>query len=132
MSNALWFATPRKTSRGNLLAGWLDGGAIQVYTAPRPDDADTAITTQTLLVTFTLPDPAASVSDGVLTGNAIEPVLIAETGTAAWARFVDSAAATIGDGDVGLEDSGAFVELDTLSLVEGRYCSVVSFSIAEG
>lgn len=132
MSNVLGFATARKTSRGTLLAGWLDGGAIHVYTAPRPDDADTAITTQTLLVTFTLPDPAASVSDGVLTGNAIETALIAETGTAAWARFADSAAATIGDGDVGLEDSGAFVELDNLSLVEGGYCSVVSFSIAEG
>ncbi len=132
MSNFLDFTTARKTSRGTLLAGWLDGGAVRVYTASRPANADTAISTQTLLVTFTLPDPSASVSNGVLTGNAIEAAMVAETGTAAWARIVDSDETTIGDCDVGLEESGAFIELDNLSLAEGGYCSVVSFSITEG
>ena len=132
MSNVLGFATARKTSRGTLLAGWLDGGELQVYTAPRPADADTAITTQTLLVTFTLPDPAAAVSDGVLTGNAIDAAMITETGTAFWARLLDSTAATVGDCDVGIEDSGAFVELDALSLVVGGNCLVTSWGITEG
>ena len=132
MSSALGFATARKTSRGTLLAGWLDGGSVQIYTANRPANADTAITTQTLLVTFVLPTPAVSVDDGVLTGNSIEAALIAETGTAAWARIVDSDETTIGDCDVGLENSGAFIELDNLNLATGGFCSVVSFSITEG
>ena len=132
MSNTLRFATARKTSRCNLVKGWFDGGKILVYTADKPANSDTAISTQTLLVQFDIPESSGTVANGVFTGASIAAALIAETGTAAWARFVDSAAATIGDGDVGLEDSGAFVELDTLSLVEGGYCSVVNFGLTEG
>lgn len=131
MSNQLGFATARKTSRGNLLAGWLDGGTIKIYTTARPNSADTAVSTQTLLATFTLPNPSGTVSNGVFTGSAISAAMAAANGTAAWARFADSSGVTICDGDVGL-DSGSLVQLDNLSLVEGGYCSVVSFSIIEG
>lgn len=131
MSNQLGFATARKTSRGNLLAGWLDGGTIKIYTTDRPGSADTAISTQTLLVTFTLTNPAGTVSNGVFTGSTISSAMVAANGTAAWARIADSNGVTICDGDVGL-DSGSLVQLDNLSLVEGGYCSVVSFSITEG
>lgn len=131
MSNVLSFATPRCTSRGELLAGWLADGEIHVYTAPRPATADTSLTTQTLLVTFALPDPAGDVENGVFTGDAIAQAQIAETGTAAWARLVDDAAATIGDVDVGLTSSGAFVELDNLSLVQGGYVNVTAFGLTE-
>ena len=132
MSNLLGFAVARKTSRGNLLAGWLDGGEIQVYDGTRPADADTAVTTQTLLVTFVIPDPSGTVSNGIFTGADIEAAMIAAGGTASWARIVDTDDATICDVDAGLEDSGEFLELDSLSLVEGGYCSVVSFTITEG
>lgn len=132
MSDLLGFATARRTSRGELLAGWLDGGEIRVYNGTRPTNADTAISTQTLLVTFELPDPAATVSNGILTGNTLATALIAATGNATWARIVDSTAATVGDCDLGLEGTGAFIELDSLSLVEGGYCSIVSFGIIEG
>lgn len=132
MSNVLGFATARKTSRGNLLAGWLDGGEVRIYDGTRPADADTAITTQTLLVTFAIPDPSGSVSNGIFTGNSIAAAMVAETDTAAWARIVDTNGVTVCDVDVGMGGSGDFIELDSVSLVEGGYCSVVSFSISEG
>ena len=131
MSNILGFTTARRTSRGELLAGWLDGGKAEVYTATRPASPDTAITSQTLLVTFTFPDPSGSVTAGVFTGDAIAQALVAETGTAAWARLYDDADGPIGDADVGLTGSGAFLQLDNLSLVEGGYVSVTDFGITE-
>ena len=132
MSNQLGFATARKTSRGNLLAGWLAGGSVKIYTTARPANADTAISAQTLLVTVTLPDPAGDVSNGIFTGDPIASALIAATGTAAWGRVADSSGTTIFDADVGLTDSGEMIELDDLSLVQGGYCSITSFSITEG
>lgn len=132
MSNTLGFATPRKTSRGNLLAGWLDGGKIELYTADRPPSADTEINTQTLLVTFTLADPSGSVSNGVLTGTLPEAALVMATGTPTWGRLLDTDEVVIGDCDVGLSGSGAFVEIDNLSLVEGGYCAMTAFGITEG
>lgn len=132
MSNLLGFTLARKTARGELLAGWLDGGEIRIYDGTRPATSDTAVSTQKLLVTFEIPDPAGDVDDGVFTGNAIETALVAETGTAAWARIVDSVATTVCDCDVGLTESGDVIEIDNLSLVEGGYCSVTSFTLTEG
>ena len=57
--------------------------------------------------------------------------LVSETGTAAWARIVDASAGTICDADVGVTNSGAVVELDNLSLVEGGYCTITSFVLTE-
>ncbi len=131
MSNLLGFATARRTSRGNLLAGWLADGEIRVYTASRPADADTALGAQTLLATFEVPDPAGTVTNGILTGAAIAQAMVAATGTPAFARLVDASGVVIGDADVGLTGSGAFVQLDNLSLVEGGYVSVTALGITE-
>ena len=132
MSNSLGFSTARKTSRCELLAGWLDNGKVCVFSPPRPASPDIAISTQILLMTFEIPDPSGIVDNGVFTGSAIDDVLIAETGPATWARIMDSADDIIGDVDVGESGSGAFIILSSASLVEGAYCSVVSFTIAEG
>ncbi|MCO5763772.1 MAG: hypothetical protein NHG36_20100 [Chromatiaceae bacterium] len=132
MSNLLGFATARKNSRAELLASWLDGGEIRVYDGTRPASADTAVSTQTVLVTFEIADPAGDIEDGIFTGDAIAVAMVAETGTAAWARVVDDAAATVFDCDVGLTGSGEMIEIDNLSLVEGGYCSITSFTITEG
>lgn len=132
MSNILGFATARKNTRCTALAGWLAGGEIRIYDGTRPASADTAVSTQTLLVTFEIPDPAGDVEDEVFTGDSIATALCAATGTAAWARVVDDAAATIFDADVGLTGSGNLIEIDNLALVEGGYCSVTSFTLTEG
>ena len=131
MSNLLGFATARRTSRGELLAGWLAGGEIRLYTSARPADADTALTSQTLLVTFEVPTPAGTVTAGVFTGAAIDQAMVAADGTPAFARLVDSSGTVIGDADVGVTGSGAFVQLDNLSLAQGGYVSVTSFGITE-
>lgn len=131
MSNILGFAIARRTSRGELLAGWLDGGEIRIYDGTRPATADTAIPTQTLLVTFEMADPSGTVTSGVFTGTNPAAAMIAATGPAAWARVVDSSAATIFDADVGLTGSGAVIEVDNLSLVEGGYCTITSLVLTE-
>lgn len=131
MNNVLGFAAARKQSRASLLAGWLDGGEVRVYTAPRPTDADTAITSQTLLVTFALDDPAGTATAGVFEAAAIDAALIAATGSAVWARVVDDAAGTAFDCDVGTTGSGALVQLDSVALVAGGYVTVTSFTLTE-
>jgi hypothetical protein len=131
MTNLVGFAVARKTSRGNLLAGWLGGGTIRIYDGLRPATAESAIGSQVNLVTFTLADPAGTVSNGVFTGASPAAALVAHTGTAAWARVADSSAGTVFDGDVGAAGSGALIEIDNISLVEGGYCSVTSFTLTE-
>lgn len=131
MSNVLGFAIDRKTSRGELVAGWLDGGEIRVYDGARPDDADTAITTQENLVTFAIPDPSGTVTNGVFVGEDIAAAVIIESGVASWARVVDSSAATIFDADVGLTGSGELITLDSLSLIADAMVSVTSFTLTE-
>lgn len=131
MSNILGFAVARRTSRGELLAGWLDGGEIQIYDGTRAADADTAIGAQVNLVTFEIADPSGTVTNGVFTGADFAVAMVAESGTATWARIVDASAGTICDADVGITGSGAVIELDNLSLVEGGYCTITSFVLTE-
>ena len=130
-TNVLSFTAERRTSRGNLLAGWLAGGTAEVYTEPRPATSGAAITTQTLLVTFDLPDPAVTVTDGMLEGAGIENAMNVATGDASWTRLRDSAGVVIGDADVGITGSGAFMQLSDLALDEGGYCAVLAFGMIE-
>lgn len=132
MSDLIRFAAARRTARAELHAVWLDGGTLAVYTAPVPADADTAITTQTKLVEFELPDPSGEVEDGVLTADTIAAALNLATGTAAWARARDALGAVVGDYDVGAVGSGAAIEMDNLSLVSGSLSTITSFVVTEG
>lgn len=131
MDDVVAFADARRQSRAELLASWLDGGTIAIYSVPRPATPNTALTTQTLLVTFDLPDPSGTVTDGVWELADVDPFMISATGTAAWARVYDAADAVIGDLDVGLTNSDAALWLDNLSLVEGGYVAVAGLTIAE-
>ncbi len=134
MSDLIRLGDARRTSRATQHAGWLAGGTLVVYDAGSgvPADADTAITDQSALVTFALPDPAGDVTDGVFTAETLAAALIAATGTAAFARAYDASAGVIGDYDVSGVGSGEAIELDNLSLVEGAYATVVSFVVTEG
>jgi len=134
VSDLIRLSSARRTARANLHAGWLAGGTLVIYDAGSgvPEDADTAITDQTPLVTFDLPDPAGDVSDGVFTAATLAAALIGATGTAAFARAYDASDGVIGDYNIGGVGSGAAIELDNLSLVVGAYATVVSFVVTEG
>lgn len=133
MSDVLSFATPRRQARATLLAGWIDGGAIMVLTAPRPASADDAITTQTTLVTFLMPDPCGTPEDGVWDADPLpSPAVIVADGTPVWARIFDDLGAVVADCDVGIDGSGSALELDNLDLVEGAMATATSLSIVEG
>jgi len=129
----LGFATARRQSRASLLGTWLDGAFIDVYSGTRQASADDAITDQTLLATFELPDPAGAAQDGVWTAAPLPAnALIMADGTAAFGRVRDDQGATVCDMDAGPTGSGAALELDTVDCVEGAYLVAVALTITEG
>lgn len=132
MSDYIDFTTARKTSRANLVAGWVAGGTLRLYTGTRPASADDAVTDQTLLVEFDIPDPSGTVSGGVWTGAAVSPAMIAADGTPTWGRYADALDVDICDADVGTTGSGAAIIVDNANFVEGAMATIVGQTITEG
>jgi len=94
-------------------------GTLSIYTGDMPADTATA-PTGTLLVTFTLADPAVgTATDGVadwdttgLTENALAD------GTAGWYRLADSDGNVVRDGTVGT--AGTEIVFDSVTWVTGE------------
>ena len=113
----------------DLIDGGAGAGTIQIRSGTQPADADDAAT-GTLLATLTFSDPAfgAASTAGVATANAITQDSSADaTGTATWARVLDSNSATIFDCDV--NTTGATINLNTVSIVAGATVSITSFTV---
>lgn len=108
-------------------------GTLKVYTATRPATG-AAITTQTLLATLTFADPSApAASGGVLTFSAIVADSAADaTGTAAWARILDSTGAHVADCSVTATGGGGDITFQTVSFVAGVEVQMTSFTITDG
>lgn len=105
-------------------------GVLKVYNGTIPTDANTAIGSQTLLAELTFSDPcAAAAASGVLTFSAITSDSSANaTGTATWARILDSDANVIMDVSVG--SSGSVVlTFNTTSIVSGGPVAITAFTL---
>lgn len=126
-----------RTARLALVLAALDAGAgpatLAIYTGPKPATG-AAITTATLLGTVIFSAPAGTITDAVLNFAAISEDPSADaTGTAAWCRISDQSLNFVLDGDVGLVGSGAFLELNTLSILAGGPISIgTTRAISEG
>lgn len=129
--NIFAFTQARATLRATLTLNWLSGGTLKVYSGPRPATSDTALSSQDVLLNFTLPDPAGTAENGVFTADSITAAIVLTSGTAVWARAFDSTGTTIADSDVGVPSSGAMIELSAINLVEGAFVSVLSFTLTE-
>lgn len=107
-------------------------GKLLVYSEPRPAGPDTAVTTQTKLLEFTLADPSfSSASDGVITLDA-DPDLEATglaNGTATWARIVDGDGNAIADCKVTVTGGGGDLILSTTSITIGLEVSITSGTV---
>ena len=113
----------------DLIDAGAGAGTIQIRSGTQPADADDAAT-GTLLATLTFSDPAfgAASSAGVATASAITQDSSADaTGTASWARVLDSDSNTVFDCDVGT--SGATINLNTVSITAGATVSITSFTV---
>ena len=130
---ALQFSTALRNSRADSITTAVgNSGLLRIYTAPRPADVATAITTQVLLAELTCGTPfATSASTGVLTLNTITQDTSANAGgTAAWFRVLTNAGTAVFDGDV--STSGADLNLNTTTIVVNGPVQITSAIITEG
>ena len=115
----------------NLADAGAGPGTIKVYSGAQPANADAA-ETGTLLVTFTLADPAFSAASGGVKDLDADPDLSAAavaTGTAGWARCEDSAGNNIFDGSVGT--SGTDFIINSTSVTSGQTVNLTLGSITD-
>lgn len=106
-------------------------GTIKIYTGAQPATADTA-ESGTLLVTFTLADPAFSAAASGVKDLDADPDLsatAAATGTAGWARCEDSDGNNVFDGSVGT--SGADFTINSTSITSGQTVNLTLGSITD-
>jgi hypothetical protein len=116
----LRYATARRNAMMDDVRTALAGGSIKVRSGTQPANANTAAT-GTLLATLTLASPAgAASSGGTFTFGTITSGTAVATGTASWARMLQSDGTTVVcDMDVGT--SGATFILDTVSHCKRRH-----------
>ena len=105
---------------------------LRIYDATGgvPTNAATALTTQVTLATLTCSSTFGTVSNGVLTANAITSATAGNTGTAAFYRLLTSGGTAIVQGTVGT--SGADLNLSSTSISNGVTVSVSSLTLTEG
>ncbi len=134
---ALGFPTALRTTRATILKTAIDAGGaaavLELYTGARPATG-AAITDQTLLGTLTFSYPCGTVTDGVLTFDAITQDASADAdGEAAWFRIKTSAGDFVMDGSVSDTGGGGDLELNDASISAGGPIAVTgSKQIAEG
>lgn len=95
-------------------------GTVEYRTGTQPANADTAAS-GTLLVTFTLADPAFDPASGGVKNLDADPDLTATavaTGTAGWARMKDSAGNTVSDFSIGT--ASADIIINSTSITTGQ------------
>lgn len=118
----------RLTQILNAIDAGAGAGFLRIYDGTRPSKGGTVTT---LLAELTFSDPSGTVSGGVLTFNAVNQDPSANaTGTATWARIVDSTGAFVADLSVGT--SGQDVNLNSTSIATGQVVQITSATITEG
>jgi len=114
----------------DLIDGGVAAGTIQIRSGTQPATANLAAT-GTLLATLTWSDPAfGAASSGVATANSITSDTSADaTGTATWARLLDSDSNTIFDCDVGEAADSATITLNSKSISAGVEVQITAFTV---
>jgi len=115
-----------------LIDGGTGPGKLQIYSGTKPAGPDTAITSQTKLVEYTLSDPAFTAGATGVQNLDVTPALSSAglaAGTATWFCIVDSNAVAVVDGTVGT--SAADLILNTVTISVGLTVDVTSGSLTQ-
>jgi hypothetical protein len=113
------------------LATRLNNGYLRIYDGTQPANADTAVSTQTLLAELRFNTTAAPAAvNGVLTFNALTADSSANaSGTASWFRALSSNGSTaVMDGTVGETADTPNLVLNSKAISAGASVSVSSFT----
>lgn len=106
-------------------------GTIEIYDGTMPATVATAVTSQVALATIDLSDPAfGAAAAGVLGASGLPLSTTADaSGTATWARVLDSDATPIADIDVTTTGGGGTMQLNTVALTSGGELSLTAFAL---
>lgn len=104
---------------------------IKLYSGTQPATANTGLSGNTLLATFTLDDPCfGTASSGTITLAGVpRPTVGVAAGTATWFRMENVGPATVCDGDVGT--SSATLILNTTTISVGVAVSITAGSLSQ-
>jgi len=131
---ALGIVTAARNDMATALLAKIDAGVgpgrLQIYDGTRPATGGTATT---LLAELTLSDPAGTVASGELTFSVITSDDTANaTGTATWARIVDSDGNFVVDASVTVTGGGGDVQINSTSVSVGQQVICTSAKITIG
>lgn len=106
---------------------------IRIYDGAQPAGPGTAVTTQTLLATFTgNASGFGTVSGGVLTAAAVASVTAAASSTATWFRILTSGGTAVMDGTAGLAATTPDMTLTANPITAGQTVNFTSLTLTEG
>lgn len=121
----------RHSQNQGLIAYAGTGAIFSLYTGTQPANANTAITSQVLLVSMIIAGVFGTDTNGTLTLGAVTAGIAANTGTAAWFRIYKSDNSTVVmDGSVGL--TGADLNLNSVSITALQTVGITSGTIIRG
>ena len=106
------------------------GSLFNLYSGTQPANANTAITSQILLVSMPIAGVFGTDVNGTLTLGSVAPANASTSGTASFFRIVKSDASVIMDGSVGL--SAADLILNTVDIVASQSVDITSGTIIRG
>ena len=133
---ALSYTTTLRNNQLDEVTGLVDAGSgagkVRIYSGTPPAKVGTALSGNTLLAELALTDPAAgAASSGTLTFSAIADDVSADaSGTASFARFLDSDNNAVIQGTVGT--SGADINFNSVTFVAGGLVEITSFTVTAG
>jgi hypothetical protein len=130
-------ATASVNALATALQVYADTGSaalINLYSGTQPVNANTGLSGNTLLATFTLDDPSfGSPTAGVITMAGVPRATTGlAAGTATWFRMTTSAAATVLDGDVGTASATLILNTTTISVGVAVSITAGTFTVPPG
>tara|TARA_R110000868_G_scaffold10368_1_gene51042 strand:+ start:1429 stop:1827 length:399 start_codon:yes stop_codon:yes gene_type:complete len=104
------------------------GCKFNLYNGAQPANANTAVTSQVLLASLTIPGVFGTDVNGTLTLGAITSAVASNAGTASWFRIFKSDNTTVVlDGSVGI--SGADLNLNSVAIAALQTVAITSGTI---
>jgi hypothetical protein len=127
-SNLKYSNGTRDAQQTGLITYAGSGSIIRLYDGTQPANANTAISTQTLLVSLTISGVFGTDSNGTITLGSVTNGTAVASSTATFFRIVKSDGTTVVmDGSVGL--SGADLNLNTTTISSSQVVSITAGTI---